>query len=49
MLVDKSLQNEDCEGNELDMSIDEYAEDIHNYLRDAEVSKKSKQTCYSSV
>ncbi|XP_063160404.1 cyclin-A1 [Candoia aspera] len=38
MLVDKSLQNEDCEGNELDiMSSDEYAEDIHNYLRDAEV------------
>ncbi|KAL7983411.1 hypothetical protein Chor_000287, partial [Crotalus horridus] len=40
MLVDKSLQNEDCEDNEVDMSIDEYAEDIHNYLRDAEVSTK---------
>ncbi|ETE66506.1 Cyclin-A1, partial [Ophiophagus hannah] len=45
MLVDKSLQNEDCEGNELDMRIDEYAEDIHNYLRDAEVRYRPRP-CY---
>ncbi|XP_070606016.1 LOW QUALITY PROTEIN: cyclin-A1 [Erythrolamprus reginae] len=45
MLVDKSLQNEDCEGDELDISIDEYAEDIHNYLRDAEVRYKPRP-CY---
>uniref|UniRef100_A0A8C5RY56 Cyclin A1 n=1 Tax=Laticauda laticaudata TaxID=8630 RepID=A0A8C5RY56_LATLA len=45
MLVDKSLQNEDCEGNELGMTMDEYAEDIHNYLRDAEVRHRPRP-CY---
>ncbi|KAJ7320260.1 hypothetical protein JRQ81_019771 [Phrynocephalus forsythii] len=48
MLVDKSLrlQNEDPDDNKVDvMSVEEYAEDIHLYLREAEVRYRPKP-CY---
>uniref|UniRef100_A0ABM5FWV3 Cyclin-A1 isoform X2 n=1 Tax=Pogona vitticeps TaxID=103695 RepID=A0ABM5FWV3_9SAUR len=48
MLVDKSLQwqNEDLQDNKVDvMNVVEYAEDIHLYLRDAEVKYRPKP-CY---
>ncbi|XP_042315366.1 cyclin-A1 [Sceloporus undulatus] len=48
MSVDKSLQsqNEDLQDTKLDvMSVAEYAEDIHHYLREAEVKYRPKP-CY---